>query len=82
MQLNDKKFNELKWRCRRGMREMDILLDQFLETHYANLSSEQQLYLTKLLDMQDPQLFALMMRANPAENEIEKSLIDLINPIV
>ena len=30
----------LKWRCRRGMLELDILLNTFVEIEYNNLSKE------------------------------------------
>ena len=28
------------WRCRRGIREMDLVFSRFLETHYDQLSAE------------------------------------------
>ncbi len=78
--VNQKELNELKWRCRRGMREMDILLDSFLETHYENLTFEQQLAFSEMLDMQDPELFALLMHKAPASSEAELQVARLINP--
>nr|VFJ67466.1 MAG: antitoxin CptB [Candidatus Kentron sp. FW] len=32
------KHASLKWRCRRGMRELDLLLERFLESQYDFLS--------------------------------------------
>ena len=45
---------KLKWRCRRGVKEFDVLFDCFLKTEYPNLTEEQQGYFHALLDEQDP----------------------------
>ena len=44
-------LNRLRWRCRRGLLELDIVLDRFLERHYATLSStELDVFNTLLLE--------------------------------
>ena len=45
---------KLKWRCRRGVKEFDVLFNRFLDTEYASLSVEQQQCFHQLLDEQDP----------------------------
>jgi len=49
--LNRKK---LVWRCRRGVRELDVLLSRFLDSEYDNLDQKQQAAFQRLLDIQDP----------------------------
>ncbi|MGH8605460.1 MAG: succinate dehydrogenase assembly factor 2, partial [Gammaproteobacteria bacterium] len=39
----------LKWRCRRGVRELDLILGEFLETHFGTLSRNQQEVFAHLL---------------------------------
>ena len=46
--------NQLVWRCRRGIRELDVLFDRFLNKDYATLSSVEQADFQRLLDVQDP----------------------------
>ena len=46
--------HQLVWRCRRGVRELDVLLDRFLETEYAKLSRDETLAFEQFLEVQDP----------------------------
>ena len=32
-------LNKLRWKSRKGIRELDILLQNYLETHYTSLNS-------------------------------------------
>lgn len=48
---------KLRWACRRGMLELDILLSRFLEEKYPTLSVEEKKIFEKLLTCQDPDLF-------------------------
>ena len=49
---------QLRWRCRRGTREMDLLLLRFLERQYPHLDSREQSLFGALLDETDPDLYA------------------------
>jgi len=46
--------SQLVWRCRRGVRELDVLLTRFLESEYAQLNDDQQSAFERLLEIQDP----------------------------
>jgi antitoxin CptB len=43
----------LRWRCRRGTREMDILLQSFLDNCYMELSEENRKIFEMLLEESD-----------------------------
>lgn len=49
-------YQRLLWRCRRGVKELDIVLGNFLEQTYPSLSSEGQRLFAELLEQQDPDL--------------------------
>jgi len=49
-------IQELRWQCRRGLLELDYLLEEFLENHYEQLSHELQQAFVTLLDCPDPEL--------------------------
>ncbi len=51
----------LKWRCRRGMLELDVLLERFLKHQYAAATVETQTAFELLLTLPDPEIFALIM---------------------
>ena len=49
--------NRLKWKCRRGLLELDLVLQDFVERHLQ----EQDVYsLNELLDLQDVDLWAIV----------------------
>ena len=54
-------FAELRWRCRRGMLELDILLNAYLEERFETLSPEQNAAFGAILDYPDQVLFDLLM---------------------
>jgi antitoxin CptB len=50
-----------RWLCRRGMKELDVLLEKFLERHYDGLSAQRKQAFHDLLRMEDPDLHACLM---------------------
>lgn len=53
---------KLKWRCRRGMKELDVLLLQYLEQHYDKASKQEQQAFENLLKLSDYDLYALLIK--------------------
>lgn len=49
--LNEK---QLVWRCRRGIRELDVLFGRFLASDYSALNTAEQADFQRMLDVQDP----------------------------
>ena len=63
----DNSTSRLRWRCRRGTREMDLLLLHFLEQGYPRLNAREQSLFGSLLDEGDPDLYAWITgQAQPA----------------
>ena len=48
----------LRWQCRRGLLELDILFVRFLERHYNALNTDEQNAFQKLLEQPDQTLLA------------------------
>lgn len=46
----------LLWRCRRGTKELDLMLERFLLTHWAQLDADQRRALDALLHREDADL--------------------------
>ena len=64
----DEQIGKLRWRCRRGMKELDLLTLGYLEQHYPDAPAEDQQAFTALLGLQDPQLMGYMLgREAPAD---------------
>ncbi len=61
----------LRWRCRRGMQEMDILLLRWLDQCWAEASPQQQASFESLLASEDDQLWDwLSGRTQPEQPEL------------
>lgn len=53
--MNDDR--KLRWRCRRGMRELDMVLARFLEHDLPVLDTIGRETFARLLDTSDPELY-------------------------
>ena len=64
----DKDLQRLRWQCRRGMLELDLLLNRFLDVGYRDLTDAERADFNRLLGYQDQILYDwLMGQAVPAE---------------
>lgn len=64
--------NEVRWKCRRGMLELDAILNPFFEQYYSALSPEQKNDFVKLLECSDPDLWAWLSGKQSADEEFKK----------
>ncbi len=53
--------DRIRWRCRRGLLELDLVLSRFLESRFDDLTSDQREALTRLLDLPDNDLLDMVM---------------------
>lgn len=53
-------LERVRWRCRRGLLELDIVLGRFIRQHYPRLDASQRLQFDELLDMPDNDLWELI----------------------
>ena len=67
--------DRLRWRCRRGMRELDVLLTRYLEQHYAGASGDEQSAFRRLLEAPDPELFSLLLGRTEAQSDSERAVV-------
>lgn len=56
----------LRWRCRRGMAELDELLGRFLDTHYDDLPAVEKQAFAALLELPDPTLHGYLLGRDDA----------------
>jgi antitoxin CptB len=53
---NDPESRRLLWRCRRGMKELDIILDRFVRGSLPGSSGEERDTFARFLELPDPVL--------------------------
>ena len=66
---------KLKWHCRRGMRELDLLLEEFLEQRFEALSAADRDAFERLLDCRNEDLMDWLMEGGTPEDEQLASLV-------
>ena len=57
---HDPEMARLRWRCRRGMRELDMLLLNYVDTRYGVADATEQSAFRRLLTTPDPDILALL----------------------
>ncbi len=61
----------LRWLCRRGMKELDVLMTSYLEHRYPEAPVAEQQAFESLLQMPDPDLYSLVLgRIDSDDKEI------------
>jgi antitoxin CptB len=69
---------KIRWQCRRGTRELDHLLLGWFDAGYGLASEQQKSAFHVLLELQDPELIAYLIKGEkPADPELNE-VVDAI----
>jgi antitoxin CptB len=68
----------LRWRCRRGMRELDQLLGWYLDACYPHVDDATKEAFSTLLDEQDPELWNWLTGRAAPDDASWRRIIDEI----
>ena len=71
--------SQVRWRCHRGMLELDLILLPFLDQKYDQLSILEQKAFIRLLEFSDPELYTwLLTEERPDDKEIS-AIVEFIH---
>ena len=73
--------SRLQWRCRRGIKEMDIVCQRFLAQHYPSLSQEQQALFSDILDESDLDILDWILGRSEPQREEYRALIEVFREL-
>lgn len=79
MDLTDEK--KIRWMCRRGLLELDIILTQILEHKYPSLTARQKALFIELLSEADTDLLAWLLQQNPLPDHWSPEKITLVEAL-
>ena len=68
----------IRWRCRRGMLELDILLEQFFDNHFHQLNEQQRQDFERLLETPDQTLNTWFLGQADPQDQSLKQIVDMI----
>ena len=78
--IDDRRFARIRWRCRRGMLENDLILMRFLDARGHGLNEQEIDMLDRLLDLPDDELWNLISgRAEPTDPSVRPLVETLRN---
>ena len=78
---SDAEARRLLWRCRRGMKELDILLERFARRELPNASAGQRSAFARFLDLPDPLLVDYLLgQVIPPEAELAELALRITAP--
>lgn len=69
----------LRWLCRRGMKELDILLERFCRDHLDQLDDAGLTDFESLLQLEDPDLYAVLIGGGLLSDAGPNALANTIN---
>ena len=78
MSAEDRLRERIRWHCRRGMLELDLVLNRFLERHFAHLGARELDALRTLLLRTDPELLDLVMARTEPVEPLEREVLALM----
>lgn len=58
----------IRWMCRRGMKELDIMLGRYLDGDYPQAPEPERAAFRQLLELDDPQLWSWLSGAEPVDS--------------
>ena len=74
-------FNRLRWRCRRGLLENDLILARFLDTRGAGISAQEIVALDRLLELGDNELWELISSRQEVADPGVASLLEALRAV-
>lgn len=75
------KRSRLRWRCRRGMRELDTLLERWLGERWPEASPSDRASFERLLGCEDDQLWDWCMgRSTPDDPDLAAIVDQVVDP--
>ena len=69
-------LERVRWRCRRGLLELDIVLARFVEQRYAGLDQAQKEAFDALLDMPDTVLWDMIAGREAPAQESQRTVLE------
>ena len=69
---------EILWKCRRGTKELDILMTSFYYDFYKTASQDQKDGFIKLLSLEDPVIYDLLLNKISLKDIAVNEIADMI----
>ena len=68
-------INKTKWKCRRGLRELDLLFRNYSEKNLESLSTDELAMFNSILDLEDQPLYDFIFKNESLNNPQQEGFI-------
>ena len=80
--IDERALSKLRWRCRRGLLENDLLLERFFLRMGSSISERQARAMHTLMDLSDPDLLDLLLsRKAPGPEQSSAEVLELLQQL-
>ncbi len=73
-----KELERARWRCRRGLLELDIILQRFMDQHYAQLGEDELQQFEILLSQSDNDLWDMITGRKSLDDDRLQPVLKLL----
>jgi antitoxin CptB len=70
--LDERGLSKLRWRCRRGLLENDLLIEKFFDRYTSGLTLRQADAMAELMQLADNDLLDLLLRRKDPTGELDR----------
>ncbi|QPK64307.1 succinate dehydrogenase assembly factor 2 [Methylomonas sp. LL1] len=74
-------LNKLRWRCRRGTLELDLMLIRYLDLCYRNADTREKQSFLALLELEDTELLRYLMGEVLPDNPLLAQQVSIIRAL-
>jgi antitoxin CptB len=76
--VSESDFKRICWACRRGMLELDLVMEPYVKQRFRTLGDEDQQRFINLLESEDTELFSWFLgRELPEDPELARIVLDI-----
>ena len=72
----NQEINRILWKCRRGMREIDLLLREFSQNKLNELNKSDIDIFNEILNYDDQRLYDFIFKKDPLDNKMHEKFIE------
>ena len=74
------RISEVRWKCRKGIREVDILFSKYMEEVYRDLTAEQQKIFIEFIQQDTYEILDILVNDKPFDTKFT-NLVDALKSL-
>jgi antitoxin CptB len=76
--IDERSLSKLRWRCRRGLLENDLIIERFFKQHLPDLTQQHARGLNLLMELADNDLLDLLLSRTEPQGDLKTEEVALV----